>query len=497
MNEALHGLSLGFSVALTPGVLFYAFAGCLIGTIVGVLPGLGPLAGLSLLLPATFGMEPMSAIVLMAAIYYGAMYGGSTTSILMNIPGETGSVVTCLDGYAMARGGRAGPALTIAAVGSFVAGTLSVAALMFMAPVLARFALRFGPPEYCALMVLGLVALGYMNPRSTVKSLAMGFLGLFLGTIGIDPVTGFIRFSDDVLALTDGIGVVPVAVGLFGVAEILRTSGASTQEQPRKPRLRDLLPSREEWRASWGPILRGSTIGFVMGLIPGPSSVISTFVSYSAEVRLSKHPERFGRGAIEGVAGPEAANNAATTGHLVPLLALGIPFGAIPALLMSAMTVHNVTPGPRLLSENPEMFWGVVASMYIGNIILLVLNLPLVSVFVNLLRIPWRVLYPIILFFCVLGVFGVRGSAMDVMVMSAMGLLGYGLRRFDFDVAPIILGLVLAPLLELSFRQSLIISGGNYAVFFQRPIAASLLVAAGTLLFLALLPLGRRQAGER
>ncbi|MBI3058237.1 MAG: tripartite tricarboxylate transporter permease [Deltaproteobacteria bacterium] len=492
MTETLQNLALGFSVAFHPTILLYAFVGCFIGTLVGVLPGVGPLAGISLLLPATFGLDATAAIVLLAGIYYGAMYGGSTTSILMRIPGEAASVVTCLDGYAMARKGRAGPALGISAFGSYIAGTLSVVALMFFAPPLARFALRFGPPEYSALLVLGLLILGYMGSGSMIKSLAMGVFGLLLGMIGIDPMSGFFRFSYGLVELGDGIGVVPVAVGLFGISEILASAGQPTPPEVQKPRLRDLLPSREEWRASFGPIGRGSVVGFLIGLIPGSAHIISTFVSYALERKISKHPERFGQGAIEGVAGPESANNAAACGAFVPMLALGVPSGPVPAVMMAAMMIHGVSPGPLLIQQHPELFWGFIASMYVGNVVLLILNLPLVGLFVNLLRIPYRILYPSILLFCVLGVYAVNNSVLDIWIMTVMGLLGYLLRKFDFETAPIILGLVLAPMLEMSLRQSLAMSRGDYLIFVERPIAGTMLSAALVLLILGLKPLLRR-----
>jgi putative tricarboxylic transport membrane protein len=488
MLETLQNLYLGFSVALTPAVLLYAFIGCVIGTLVGVLPGVGPLAGISLLLPASFGLDATSAIVLLAGIYYGAMYGGSTTSILMRIPGEAASVMTCIDGYAMTRKGRAGPALAIAAAGSYIAGTLSVIALMLLAPPLASFALRFGPPEYFALLLFGLLALAYMSSGSMLKSLAMGALGLLLGTIGIDPMTGFFRFNYGLVELGDGIGVVPVAVGLFGLAEILCTAGQVNAPAVIKPRLKELLPSAEEWRDSLWPIGRGTVLGFLIGIVPGSAHIISSFVSYALERRLSKRPERFGQGAIEGLAGPESANNSATSGAFVPMLALGVPSGPIPAVMIAALMVHGIAPGPLLIAQQPELFWGFVASMYVGNVVLLILNLPLVGIFVNLLRIPYRLLYPAILIFCVLGVYAVNGSVVDVGIMTVMGALGYALRKFDFEAAPVVLGLVLAPMMEMSFRQSLAMSSGRYSIFVSRPIASVLLTAALALLLLNIVP---------
>ncbi|OGQ81882.1 MAG: transporter [Deltaproteobacteria bacterium RIFCSPLOWO2_12_FULL_60_19] len=488
MLDTLQNLYVGFSVALSPTVLLYAVVGCVIGTLVGVLPGIGPLAGISLLLPASFGLDPTSAIVLLAGIYYGAMYGGSTTSILMRIPGEAASVMTCIDGYEMTRKGRAGPALAIAAVGSYIAGTVSVVGLMLLAPPLAAFALRFGPPEYTALLLLGLLVLAYMSGGSVLKSLAMAALGLLLGMIGIDTMTGFFRFHYGLVELGDGIGIVPVAVGLFGLSEILLTAGQEKPPEVIKPKLRDLLPSRAEWRDSAWPIARGTFLGFLIGIIPGSAHIISSFVSYAVERRVSKHPERFGHGAIEGVAGPESANNSATSGAFVPMLALGVPSGPIPAVMLAALMVHGMSPGPLLIQQQPALFWGFIASMYVGNVVLLILNLPLVGLFVNILRVPYPLLYPAILVFCVLGVYAVNGSVIDVWIMIVMGGLGYLLRKFDFETAPIVLGVVLAPMLEMSFRQSLAMSSGSYAIFVNRPIAATMLACGLALLLLGLVP---------
>ena len=492
MLETIHNLALGFSVALSPPVLLYAFVGCVIGTLVGVLPGVGPLAGISLLLPATFGMDATRAIVMLAGIYYGAMYGGSTTSILMRIPGEAASVMTCIDGYAMARKGRAGAALAIAAVGSYVAGTVSVVGLMLLAPPLAAFALRFGPPEYFALLVFGLLVLAYMSSGSMLKSLAMAALGLLLGMVGIDQMSGYFRFAYGIVELGDGLGVVPVAVGLFGIAEILATAGQPVPPKVIEPRLRELLPSREEWRQSAAPIGRGTVLGFLIGIIPGSAHIISSFVSYAVEKKLSRQPEQFGHGAVAGVAGPESANNSATSGAFVPMLALGVPSGPIPAVMLAAMMVHGVSPGPLLIRQQPELFWGFIASMYVGNVVLLILNLPLVGIFVNLLRVPYPYLYPAILTFSILGVYAVNGSVIDVWIMLMMGVLGYVLRKLDFETAPIVLGVVLAPMIELALRQSLAMSDGHYAIFFQRPIAATLLVVALGMTLLSLRTFIRR-----
>jgi putative tricarboxylic transport membrane protein len=490
--ETLQNLILGFSVALTPSVLLYAFVGCLIGTVVGVLPGIGPLAGISLLLPASFGLNATNAIVMLAGIYYGAMYGGSTTSILMRIPGEAASVITCIDGYAMARKGRAGAALAIAAVGSYVAGTVSVVLLMFLAPPLASFALRFGPPEYFALLLLGLLVLAYMSSGSMLKALAMAAFGLLLGMIGIDQMTGYFRFAYGVVELGDGIGVVPVAVGLFGLSEILATAGQEKPPEVLKPKLKDLLPTRKEWRQSVMPIGRGTLLGFLIGIIPGSAHIISSFVSYAVERKLSSTPEEFGRGAVAGVAGPESANNAATSGAFVPMLALGVPSGPIPAVMLAAMMVHGVSPGPLLFKQQPELVWGFIASMYVGNVMLLILNLPLVGLFVNLLRVPYPLLYPSIIAFCVLGVYAVNGSVVDVWIMLVMGVVGYVLRKLEFETAPIVLGVILAPMLEMALRQSLAMSDGHYAIFVTRPIATTLLAVGAILVLLSLRPLVTR-----
>jgi putative tricarboxylic transport membrane protein len=494
-------LLLGFSVALRPDVLWYAFLGCVVGTLVGVLPGIGPLAGISILLPVTYGLDATKAIVMLAGIYYGSQYGGSTTSILMRIPGEAASVMTCIDGYAMAQKGRAGAALCIAAVGSFIAGTFGVIVLTLVAPPLAGFALRFGPPEYTALLVLGLIFLAYMSSTSLVRTLLMACFGLLLGTIGIDVMTGHFRYSSffgvDIPELGDGIGIVPVAVGLFGLGEILATSSKMITRKVIPPRLAELLPSRAEWRASALPIARGSVLGFLIGIMPGSAHIISSFLSYALEKKLAKQPEEFGKGAVAGVAGPESANNAASTGAFVPMLALGLPTGSVTAVLMAALLIHGVPPGPTLVNDHPQVFWGFVASMYVGNLMLLALNLPLVGLFVTVLRIPYSYLYPLIIMFCIVGVYEVNHSIVDVWITLIMGVVGYGLRKFDFDPAPLVLGLVIAPLLEMSLRQSLIMSNGAWTIFLQRPIAAVLLAVCAVLLALAAVSLLRSRSDWR
>ncbi len=500
METTFDSLLLGFSVAFRPDVLLYAFLGCLTGTLVGILPGIGPLAGISILLPVTFGLDATKAIVMLAGIYYGSQYGGSTTSILMRIPGEASSVMTCIDGYAMAQKGRAGAALCIAAVGSFIAGTFGVIMLTIVAPPLATFALRFGPPEYTALLVLGLIFLAYMSSTSLVRTLLMASVGLLLGMIGIDVMTGHFRYSFDIPELGDGIGIVPVAVGLFGLGEILSTPSNTVTDKVVSPRLRELLPNRTEWRESAMPIARGSVLGFLIGIVPGSAHIISSFLSYALEKRLSKTPEEFGKGAVAGVAGPESANNAASTGAFVPMLALGLPTGPVTAVLMAALLIHGVPPGPALVNEHPDVFWGFIASMYVGNLMLLALNLPLVGVFVSVLKIPYAYLYPLIIMFCIIGVYEVNHSIVDVWIMLIMGVFGYALRKFNFDPAPLVLGLVIAPIFEMSMRQSLIMSNGSWTIFFdpaERPIAATLLAISAVLLLLAALSLVRSRRDWR
>lgn len=485
MEPTLLSLAHGFGIAFQPDNLWYAFLGCLVGTLVGVLPGIGPLSGISILLPVTFGLNATQAVIMLAGIYYGSQYGGSTTSILMRIPGEASSVMTCIDGNAMAKKGRAGAALCIAAVGSWVAGTFGVVALTVVAPPLATIALKFGPPEYTSLLVLGLIFLAYMSSSSLVRTLLMACIGLMLGMIGIDNMTGHFRYSFDLAELGDGIGIVPVAVGLFGLGEILSTPSHMVVGEVIAPKFRELWPNLREWRESGWPIARGTVLGFVIGIIPGSAHIISSFLSYALERRVSRHPEEFGKGAVAGVAGPESANNSASTGAFVPMLALGIPTGPIPAVLMGALMVHGVAPGPQLVTDHPDVFWGFVASMYVGNLMLLALNLPLVSVFVTVLRIPYSYLYPLIIMFCIVGVYEVSHSIVDVWIMLIMGLLGYALRKFAFDPAPLVLGLVIAPLFEQSLRQSLIMSNGDYFIFFNRPISFGLLIVCAALLALS------------
>jgi putative tricarboxylic transport membrane protein len=481
----MEGLLYGFSVALTPLNLGVALLGAFLGTLVGVLPGIGPIGAMALLLGLTYGLPPVSALIMFAGIYYGSMYGGSTTSILLNIPGEPSSVVTTLDGFQMARRGRGGAALFIAAVGSFLAGTIGLILLTFMAKSLAQVALKFGPPEYFAIAAFGLLVLSQLSGQGLLKSLIMVGAGLMLGTIGLDVITGQPRLNFGTVALQKGIDFVPVAMGLFGIAEILETieQGLTDKQQVIKVRLRELLPTREETRRSIGPSLRGAFLGFAVGLIPGPAAVISTFLSYTLERRISGRQGEFGQGAPEGVSGPESANNASAVGAFVPLLSLGIPFAPPTALLLSAMLIHGVQPGPLLLKDRPDIFWGVIASMYIGNVMLLVLNLPLVGLFIRVLQAPLKLLMPAILLLCLIGAFAINSSLTDIWIMVVCGVAGYALRKLKFEVAPLVLALVIGPMLEDSLRQSLLMSLGDFSIFLTRPLSrAVLLITVGVVI---------------
>jgi putative tricarboxylic transport membrane protein len=484
--EFLNSALLGFQVALTPMNLFFCFMGVLTGTLVGVLPGLGPVAAMSLLLPTTFHVTPVSAIIMLAGIYYGAMYGGSTTSILVNIPGEAASVVTCLDGYKMARMGKAGPALGISAFGSFIAGTLSIVGLMFIAPPLAAMALKFGPPEYFSLMIMGLTVLTFLASGPMWKALLMAAFGLFLGCMGMDNMTASYRFTFDILELSDGVGLVPVVMGLFGISEVMLNVEQSMDRTVFDTKIQNLLPNMKEWAASIGPIIRGTVLGFFLGVLPGGGAVISSFVAYAIEKRISKHPEKFGTGVIEGVAAPESANNAATGGAFIPLLSLGIPANAVMALLLGAFIIHGVQPGPMLVKEHPQLFWGTVASMYVGNVMLLVLNLPLIGLWVKILKVPYPILFPLILLFCLIGCYSLNNSVTEVLIMVLFGLIGYVFKKFQYEAAPLVLALVLGPMMENSLRQALLMSAGSPIIFFERPISAILM---GTAIFLLIFPL--------
>ncbi|HMK50897.1 MAG TPA: tripartite tricarboxylate transporter permease [Thermodesulfobacteriota bacterium] len=487
--DILHHIFYGLGVAVQPLNLLFCFIGVFIGTLVGVLPGLGPVAAISLLLPATFHASPVASIIMLSGIYYGAMYGGSTTSILVNIPGEAASVVTCFDGYQMARQGRAGPALGIAAFGSFIAGTFGVVGLAFMAPPLAAMALKFGPPEYFSLMVLGLTVLTFLAGGSMLKSLMMACFGVVVGNVGLDLITAQPRFTFGWDILLDGVGLIPVVMGLFGISEVLLNVEEKLSEREIfKTKLKGLLPNLQDWKDSIWPIIRGSVLGFLLGILPGGGAVISSFVSYGVEKRLSKHPEEFGKGAIAGVAGPESANNSATAGAFIPLLTLGLPSNAVMAILLGALMIYNMPPGPKLITSHPDLFWGVISSMYIGNIMLLVLNLPLIGVWVKILKVPYPVLFPLILLFCLIGAYSLNNNPAEIGLMLIFGILGYLMKKFKYDGAPLVLAMVLGPLMDNSLRQSLLMSGGSGTIFFTRPICLIIFGMVAIILLLPVLP---------
>ncbi len=491
--EAISGLAMGFSVLFTPENLYFCFLGSLVGTLVGVLPGIGPLAALALLLPITFQMSPVAGLGMLCAIFYGAMYGGSTTSILVNIPGEAASVVTALDGHEMAKQGRAGAALGMAAIGSFIAGTVSLVALTFFSPLLASVAISFGPPENFGLMVLGLVSTLYMIGGSKLKGVLMIALGFLAATVGMDIVNGQDRFTLNNVNLAGGIEILSVVIGLYGVSEILANCETIVKNQLLAEKVRGLWPSFSDWKASWKPMTRGSFLGFFLGLVPGGGPVTASFVSYTLERRLAKNPERFGKGAIEGVAGPEAANNAAVSGGMIPLFTLGIPGNAVTALLLGALVIQGVQPGPTFITQRPDLFWGVVASMYVGNVFLLLLNLPLIGLWVQCLRVPYRVLFPLILLLAVVGTYSANKNVFDLWVMLGFGIAGYVLRKLQYEFSPFLIAFVLAPMLEQSLRQSLVMSPHGMFIFTERPIAACLI---GISLILAVLVFRQRKLNQ-
>jgi len=486
--DLLSHIALGAQIVFQPINLLFCFLGVLMGTLVGVLPGLGPTAAIALLLPNTFHVSPVSAIIMLAGIYYGAMYGGSTTSILVNIPGEAASVITTLDGYQMARKGRAGPALGIAAFGSFIAGTISVIGLMLVAPPLAKFALAFGPPEYFSLMLMGIVVLIYLASGSILKALMMAVFGLLLGTIGMDAISGTQRLTFGLLELSDGVGLIPAIMGLFGVAEVINNVEEAIRREVVTSKVKNLLPNLQDWRDSFWPIIRGSVLGFFIGILPGPAPVISAFSSYAIEKKLSRHPEKFGTGVIEGVAGPEAANNAATGGAFIPLFTLGIPSNSVIAILLGAFMIHGIQPGPMLISKHADLFWGTVISMYLGNAMLLVLNLPLIGLWVKVLKVPYPILFPLILLFCLVGVFSLNYSQVEVALMIGFGVFGYLARKFQFETAPLVLALVIGPMMENNLRLSLVISQGSPWIFIEHPISAAFIFVSVALLLSPCLP---------
>ncbi len=492
MNELFSQLAQGFDAALTLGNLAYCLVGVTLGTLIGVLPGIGPVATIAMLLPATYGLPPLSALIMLAGIYYGAQYGGSTSAILVNLPGESSSVVTCLDGYAMARQGRAGAALGMAALGSFFAGTVATLIIAVLAAPLSALALKFGPAEYFSLMVLGLVAAIVLANGSLIKAIAMTTLGLLLGLVGTDVNSGVERFSFGVPELSDGFGFVVVSMGIFGIAEIIVNLEQNQSRQIFTSQVGRLWPSRADFRASWKPVLRGTFLGSLLGILPGGGAILSSFASYTLEKKLAKDSSRFGQGAIEGVAGPESANNAGAQTSFIPLLTLGIPPNAVMALMVGAMMIHGIVPGPQVMTERPELFWGLVASMWIGNALLVLLNLPLIGLWVRLLKVPYRLLYPAILLFCCIGIYSVNQSALEVVFAVGFGLLGYLFIKLDCEPAPLLLGFVLGPLMEENLRRAMLLARGDATVFVTRPLSAGLLALAALLVAALVLPAVRQ-----
>ena len=491
--EVLENLTLGIETALRPENLLFCFIGVVLGTAIGVLPGIGPTATIALLLPITFNFEPVSALIMLAGIYYGAQYGGSTTAILMNLPGESSAAVTAIDGHEMARKGRAGPALATAALGSFFAGTVATVVLFLFAPPLARVALQFGPPEYFSLVVLGLIASIALASGSMLKALAMIILGLLLGSVGQDIYTGTPRFTFGVRELYGGLNFVSLAVGVFGVAEILRNLEGETTRTAMVDKVSNLWLTRDDFRRIVGPVLRGTGLGSLLGILPGAGHVLAAFGSYSVEKRLSKRPEEFGRGAIEGVAAPESANNAAAQTSFIPLLTLGLPAHPVMALMIGALIIQGITPGPNVITDEPALFWGLIVSMWVGNLFLVLLNLPLIGIWVKLLTIPYKVLFPAIIAFAAIGCYSLGLNAYDVYAIAFFGLLGYFLVKLGCEPAPLLLGFVLGPLLEEHLRRALIISRGDATIFVTRPISLALLIAAAVALVVTVLPAIRRQ----
>jgi putative tricarboxylic transport membrane protein len=496
MSDILANLSLGFGVALGLKNIFLCFTGCLIGTLIGVLPGVGPIATIAMLLPITFGIDPTGALIMLAGIYYGAQYGGSTTAILVNIPGEATSVVTTLDGHQMAKQGRAGVALGMAAIGSFIAGSIATLLIAALGAPLTKLALLFGPAEYFSLMVMGLAFAVVLARGSILKAIAMIFMGLLLSTVGTDLETGQERLTFGFPPLSDGIDFAVMAMGVFGFAEVLRNLESPETRDVVKAKIGRLLPTMADMKQAIAPIMRGTAIGSILGILPGNGAVLGPFASYTMEKKLAKDPSRFGRGAIEGVAGPESANNAGAQTAFIPLLTLGIPPNAVMALMVGAMTIHGIIPGPQVMTKNPELFWGMIASMWIGNLMLVIINLPLIGLWVKLLQVPYRLMYPAILIFCCIGIYSINNQPMDVAFTALFGLFGYMLIKFGFEPAPMLLGFVLGKLMEEKMRQALIISRGSFMTFIERPISAGLLVVTVIVLVVAVLPSMSRKRDE-
>jgi putative tricarboxylic transport membrane protein len=494
--ELFNNLVLGFQVALSFQNILYCLAGALLGTLIGVLPGLGPVTTIAMLLPLTFTLPPISALIMLAGIYYGAQYGGSTTAILVNIPGESSSVVTCLDGYQMARKGRAGPALGISAIGSFIAGTFATFVIVLAAPPLAEIALKFGPAEYFALMAAGLILAVVLARGSVIKAIAMVLLGLLLGLVGTDVNSGTQRFAFGISELSDGIGFVAVALGMFGYTEVIRNVELKETRETFTKKVGSLLPSMEDMRICAMPILRGTILGSCLGILPGGGALLASFAAYTIEKKVAKDPETFGFGNIKGVAAPESANNAGAQTSFIPLLTLGIPSNAIMAMMIGAMMIQGIAPGPQIMTERPQLFWGMIVSMWVGNLMLVILNLPLIGIWIKLLEVPYRLLYPAILLFCCIGVFSLQNSPFDVMMTTLFGVFGYVCLKLECEPAPLMLGFILGPLMEENLRRAMLLSRGDPLVFFQRPISAGFLIVALAMLAVIALPAIRKKREE-
>jgi putative tricarboxylic transport membrane protein len=501
MESLLANLGVGFNAVLAfqpvdlfglsftfPMNLLYCFIGALLGTLIGVLPGLGPLASIAMLLPATYALPPLGGLIMLAGIYYGAQYGGSTTAILVNIPGETSSVVTCLDGYQMARRGRGGIALTTAAVGSFFAGCVATVVIAGFAPPLAEVAFEFGPPEYFSLMVLGLVGAVVLASGSVLKAICMIFVGLLAGLVGTDVNSGVSRYAFNTPELTDGISFVAIAMGMFGFTEVIINVARREKREVFTDKITTLFPTAADWKRMGMPVLRGTGLGSLLGILPGGGAVLSSFGSYSLEKKIAKNSDEFGQGAIEGLAGPESANNAASQTSFIPLLTLGIPSNAVMALMIGAMMIHNIQPGPQVMTSNPDLFWGLIVSMWFGNVMLVILNLPLIGIWVKLLTVPYRLLYPAILVFCSIGVYSVNNNVLDVYMTVGFGVVGYLFVKLGFEPAPLLLGFVLGPMMEENFRRSLLLSYGDFSTFFTSKLSLSLLCLAALMIVLVALP---------
>jgi TctA family transporter len=486
--DLINHLALGFATALTLQNLLYCFVGVLVGTLIGVLPGIGPIATLAMLLPTTYALPPTSALIMLAGIYYGAQYGGSTTAILVNLPGESSSVVTCIDGYQMARKGRAGAALAVAALGSFFAGTVATVIVAALAGPMVEFAFKFGPAEYFSLMVLGLIGAVVLASGSLVKAIAMILLGLLLGLVGTDVNSGVARFSFDVPELTDGIGFVAIAMGVFGFAEIIANVEKREHREVFTDRVGRLWPSKDEFRKAAPAAVRGTLLGSILGVLPGGGALLAAFAAYTVEKKIAKDPSEFGKGAVAGVAGPESANNAGAQTSFIPMLTLGIPPNAVMALMIGAMTIHNIQPGPQVMANNPALFWGLIASMWIGNLMLVILNLPLIGLWVQLLKVPYRWLYPAILVFCCIGVYSINNNTFDVYMTAAFGVVGYVLYKLRCEPAPLLLGFILGPMMEENLRRAMLLSRGDPTTFFTRPLSLALLLMAAALLVIVALP---------